>query len=364
MLPTLRTSALSKLIVSFENRILAALTKLKVFRLPPIQTTRLGLTEHQPESYWISFVIMIPMSGMPANPHGNRRLKADLLLLLTAVVWGSAFVAQRVAAENTSVFLFNGLRFLLGALVLLPFTLKHRQHKQSISTDRPIPGILVAGVLLFSASTLQQLGLRYTTAGNAGFISGLYVVFVPIFLALGGRRWLPLPIWLAALLAGLGLFLLSTGGHIRLALGDALELGGAILFTLHVIWIDRLAGRVEVLPLAIGQYLVTALLSLGIGLTFEASIAQTLQAAWLPILYTGCLSIGLGYTLQVVGQQVAPPADVSILLSMEAPFAAVFGWLLLDERLSAIQLVGCGLMLAGMLLAQITAGIRSRSGAD
>lgn len=295
---------------------------------------------------------MIPMSGTPASSHRNVRLRADLLLLLTSVVWGSAFVAQRVAAENTSVFLFNGLRFMLGALVLLPFALSQQPRIERSSAHKPFPSILLAGLLLFSAGTLQQLGLRYTTAGNAGFISGLYVVFVPIFLALGARRRLRLPVWLAALLAGLGLFLLSTGGQIRLARGDALELGGAILFAFHVIWIDRLAGKVKVLPLAIGQYLVTALLSLSIGLMLESGILQTIQAAWVPILYTGVFSIGLGYTLQVVGQQVAPPADASILLSMEAPFAAVFGWLLLGEHLSAIQLVGCGFMLAGMLLAQ------------
>ena len=302
------------------------------------------------------------MSGATTHADGTIRMKADLLLLLTAVVWGSAFVAQRVAAESTSVFVFNGLRFLLGALVLVPLVFRQPQRSRPSPSVRPIPTILITGLLLFSAGTLQQLGLRYTTAGNAGFISGLYVVFVPIFLALFGRHRLPMPVWLAALLAGLGLFLLSTGGQFRLARGDALELGGAFMFTFHVIWIDRLAGKVDVLRLAIGQYLVTALLSLSIGLALESGVLQTLQAAWVPIVYTGILSIGMGYTLQVVGQQVAPPTDASIILSMEAPFAAVFGWLLLDEQLTPIQLTGCGMMLAGMLLAQITAGIRSRSG--
>jgi drug/metabolite transporter (DMT)-like permease len=282
------------------------------------------------------------------------RFRADLLLLLTAVVWGSAFVAQRVAAESTSVFLFNGLRFLLGALVLLPFALRGRTSRELLFEPTPLSSILVAGLLLFGAGTLQQLGMRYTTAGNAGFITGLYVVFVPIFLALGGRKRLGLPVWLAAFLAALGLFLLSTGGQFRLALGDTLELGGAFLFSFHVIWIDRLAGKVEVLPLAIGQYVVTAALSLAIGLVLKESILEVVNAAWIPIVYTGVLSIGLGYTLQVVGQQVAPPADASILLSMEAPFAAIFGWLLLGETLTGVQLLGCGLMLMGMLLAQFS----------
>jgi drug/metabolite transporter (DMT)-like permease len=288
------------------------------------------------------------------------RFRADLLLLLTAVVWGSAFVAQRVAAESTSVFLFNGLRFLLGALVLLPFALRGRTSREPLFKRTPLSSILVAGLLLFGAGTLQQLGMRYTTAGNAGFITGLYVVFVPIFLALGGRKRLGLPVWLAAFLAALGLFLLSTGGQFRLALGDTLELGGAFLFSFHVIWIDRLAGKVEVLPLAIGQYVVTAALSLAIGLVLQESILEVVNAAWIPIVYTGVLSIGLGYTLQVVGQQVAPPADASILLSMEAPFAAIFGWLLLGETLTWVQLLGCGLMLMGMLLAQFSLIYRLR----
>ncbi len=292
------------------------------------------------------------MPGANTHAAGSRRIKADLLLLLTAVVWGSAFVAQRVAAEDTGIFIFNGLRFLVGALVLLPFALRRQLPRTSRTPFKPLPSILLAGLLLFASGTLQQFGLRYTTAGNAGFITGLYVVFVPLFLALGGRQRLRLPVWLAALLAGLGLFMLSTGGQFRLARGDALELGGAFFFTFHVIWIDYLVGKLPVLPLAIGQYLVTALLSLTIGLALEPGIRQTIQAAWVPILYTGVLSIGLGYTLQVIGQQVAPPADASILLSMEAPFAAVFGWLLLQERLTPLQITGCGLMLAGMLIAQ------------
>lgn len=283
------------------------------------------------------------------------RFRADLLLLITAVIWGSAFVAQRVAAESTSVFLFNALRFFAGALVLLPFALRSRARLTQPISSRTFLNIEIAGLLLFGAATLQQLGIRYTTAGNAGFITGLYVVFVPAILALGGRQRLGLPVWAAALLAALGLFMLSTGGRFRLALGDALELGGALLFALHVIWIDHLAGKVHYLLLAILQYMAVGALSLLIGIWIEPGILDVINAVWVPILYTGILSIGLGYTLQVVGQQVAPPTDASILLSMEAPFAAFFGWLWLDETLTGVQLLGCGLMLGGMLLAQVSA---------
>lgn len=294
------------------------------------------------------------VSGTQPDVSTNTRLKADATLLFVAALWGLAFVAQRTAAESSGVFLFNGLRFLLGVLFLLPFAWRDGSLRWVSNWWRPgLRGTLVAGLLLFAAGSLQQMGLRFTTAGNAGFITGLYVVFIPIFLALGGKQNLRPAIWGASLMAAAGLFLLSTGGQMRLALGDALELVGAVMFALHVIWIGRMVQRVQVLPLAIGQYLVVGLLSLAIGVFTETSLPSVVSNSWLAILYTGIFSIGLGYTFQAVGQRTAPPADAAILLSMEAPIAAIFGWLLLDERLIAIQLLGCGLLLAGMLLAQV-----------
>jgi drug/metabolite transporter (DMT)-like permease len=294
------------------------------------------------------------MSSALSSTARTARLKADLTLLLAATIWGTAFVAQRTAAQSSGVFLFNGLRFLLGALVLLPFVLREQRsqplHKIS---RRDQVGILVAGLLLFTAGSFQQMGLQYTTAGNAGFITGLYVVFIPIILAAGRRQHLGRYTWGASLLAALGLFLLSTSGQMRLAFGDALVLVSAVMFALHVIWIGHLVQRMDVLPLAAGQYLVTALVSLGIGALVESDLAAVITNAWLPILYTGIFSIGLGYTFQAIGQRLAPPADAAILLSMEAPIAAISGWLLLGESLAPIQLAGAGLMLAGMLLAQL-----------
>jgi drug/metabolite transporter (DMT)-like permease len=294
------------------------------------------------------------MAEVPLPTKHRERLKADLLLILTAGVWGAAFVAQRTAAQNTSVFLFNGLRFLLGALVLLPLAWRNGSLTSPVIKRRQaLIGILVAGLLIFTAATFQQMGLRYTTAGNAGFISGLYVVFIPVILAIGGRQRQRPAIWIAVLLATTGLFLLSTGGRLQLTLGDSLELVGSLVFAFHMIWIGQQVQRIPVLPLAIGQYLFTGLLSLGIGVFIEPGAALDLSDAWLSIFYTGIFSIGMGYTLQAIGQRIAPPTDAAILLSMEAPFAALSGWLILDERLSAIQMLGCGLMLTAMLLAQI-----------
>jgi drug/metabolite transporter (DMT)-like permease len=298
----------------------------------------------------------VPPTGSP--DHAQARLRADLTLLFVALVWGSAFIAQRVAALSMGVYLFNGLRFLLGALVLLPLALRSRG--AGVRTRGLLPGMLLAGLLLFGGSSLQQLGLRFTTAANAGFITGLYVVLVPLLLALVWRQPPRQAVWLAALLSAAGLFLLSTGGSFSLALGDALELAGAFLWAFHVLCIGWLVQRADVIHISVVQCALCGLLSLGMALAFESPSLIQVSGAWWTVLYTGLLSIGLAYTLQGVGQKVAPPADAAILLSLEAVFAAIAGWLFLDERLGAIQLVGCALMLGGMLLAQVPLFFKGR----
>lgn len=281
-----------------------------------------------------------------------QRAQADLLLLLVALIWGTAFVAQRVAALNMGAFQFNGLRFLLGGLVLLPFAWGRRD-KATPLTRLDVRDIAIAGMLLFGGASFQQVGLYHTTASNAGFITGLYVVLVPLMLSIGWRQRLRSAVWAAAGCAAVGLFLLSTGGRLRLAPGDGLELVCALIWGFHVIWLGRLVQRLDALRIAIGQSLVCGGLSLAWSALGEGAGLALVSAAWWAVLYTGVFSIGVGYTLQAVGQRVAPAADAAIILSLEAAFAALFGWLVLDERLSAIQLLGCGLMLAGMLLAQV-----------
>jgi drug/metabolite transporter (DMT)-like permease len=258
-------------------------------------------------------------------------------------------------------YLFNGTRFLIGGLVLLPLARRRLYNFKKV----PLPGIALAGAVLFAAAALQQLGLQYTTAGNAGFITGLYVVLVPLILAAGWRQQPSRMVWVAAGLAAAGLFLLSTAGQLRLAAGDALEFAGAILWAFHVILISRLVRRMEVLQLAIGQNIVCGLLNIMVVLVSGAEpVLSDLAGAGWAVLYTGVFSIGVGYTLQVFGQKVAPPADAAILLSMEAVFAALFGWALLGERLALVQLLGCGLMVTGMVLAQAdhVMGARGQNG--
>lgn len=284
----------------------------------------------------------------------RQRLQADMALLLVSLIWGSAFVAQRVAAGQLGTFLFNGMRFLLAVLVLAPFAWfgRRKQPFNSHLDRRNLIGVISAGLLLLGGAAFQQAGLQYTTAGNAGFITGLYVVFIPLILAIVWHKPPPPLIWLAAGLAALGLFLLTTAGQLRLNPGDVLELIGALLWAMHVILIGLLVRWVNFWQVSIGQYLVCGVLSLLVGIAIEFETLPALAPGWWAVVYTGVLSVGVGYTLQVAAQRYAPPADAAIILSSEAVFAAGFGWLILDERLTALQLVGCGIMLAGMLVAQ------------
>ncbi len=276
------------------------------------------------------------------------RLKADLLLLLTAVIWGTAFVAQRTAALQNSLFLFNGARFLLGALVLLPFSgLRWR------AGGRAWGVACAAGVLLFTAGTLQQLGMRYTTAGNAGFLTSLYVVLVPVLL-LAIWRQRPAPqAWAAVFLAAAGAYLLGTKGEgLVFQPGDALELAGAVFWALHVIILGKYAAGTEAVPFAAAQFAVCALLSLLVGWPVEGGDWRGLQPVLFSILYTGVLSVGLGYTLQVWAQRHTPPTEAALILSLEAVTAVAAGWFFLQETLTPLQGAGCALILMGVVIVQ------------
>jgi drug/metabolite transporter (DMT)-like permease len=276
------------------------------------------------------------------------RLRADLLLLLVAVIWGSAFAVQRVAVKDFDVFTFNGLRFLLAGVILLPLAL--RGERPPLDKKLWLAGL--AGVILFMAGGLQQAGLELTTAGNAGFITSLYVVFVPLILFIFWREKIGWVSWAAAGLAILGSLLLSTAGRLQMGWGDVLELLGAVLWALHVILVGKVVRRVGVLTLSAGQYLAAGVLNLVVSLVTGQSFGG-LVAGWWVIAYVGILSTTIGYTLQVLGQKYAPPADAAILLSMEAVFAALFGFLFLAETLQPLQIVGCVLILGAILLTQL-----------
>lgn len=289
-----------------------------------------------------------------------RTLKSDALLLLTATLWGFAFVAQRVGMDYVGPFTFNGVRFALGSLSLLPLIILTERNRDA-HRERILPkadkrtmliGGGLAGLVLFLGASLQQIGLAYTTAGKAGFITGLYVVLVPILGLFWGQR-VPGGTWVGAVLAAVGLYFLSVTEDFTLAPGDLLELIGAFFWAAHVLLLGWLSPQMDSLKLAVTQFAICSLLSLLTALFVEVvSLHGILQAA-LPILYGGLISVGVAYTLQVVAQRDANPAHAGILLSMETVFAALGGYLLLNETLSGRGLFGCTLMFSGMLSSQL-----------
>ena len=288
----------------------------------------------------------------------DASFRADVLCLVTALIWGLAFVAQRIGMDHMGPMGFNGIRFALGALALAPLAMRSMRYPPPApflaggNPGFPWLGGLIAGTVLFAGATLQQVGLKYTTAGKAGFITGLYVVLVPLLGFFLGQRPARGDV-VGAVAAAVGLYFLSVTETFTLAPGDGLELVGAFFWAGHVLVIGWLSPRTRALPLAMAQYVVCSVLSLACAVAFEEfSWAGIRGAAW-PILYGGLLSVGLAYTLQVVAQRDAKPTHAAILLSFETVFAALGGAVVLGESLGARGLFGCALMFAGMLASQL-----------
>lgn len=274
------------------------------------------------------------------------RWRADLILLLVSFLWGGAFVAQRLAGLSASVYFFNAARFALACLLLLPFIRLRSVERAAV------PWMLLAGVVLFLASALQQAGLKTTTAANAGFITSLYVVFVPLGLFLLWREQPSLLTLLALPLALGGAYLLSTGGHFQVQRGDVLELLGAFFWAFHVVLLGKMAYRYEVLSFSAGQLMVGAVLNLIAAVLWERWQVSALLP-WLgAVAYTAVFSLGIGYTLQIWAQRHTPPGDAALILSLEAVFAALAGWIFLGEALLPLQIVGALLILLAVLLSQ------------
>ncbi len=288
----------------------------------------------------------------------HRTARSDILLLITSAIWGFAFVAQRAGMNYIGPFLFNGIRFLLGAfalLVVIYLLFRWQQPGRSftayfLNRQYGIAGAL-AGLALTLGASFQQMGIVTTTAGKAGFITGLYVILVPLLGILLGKRSY-LEAWIGAILAVWGLYLLSVSEDWYLAPGDALVLISAIFWAIHVHIIDHFTSRMDSLPLAFYQFLICGVISLGIALVLEPIEGESIAQAWLPILYAGLFSTAIAYTLQVVAQKDAHHTHAAILLSLESVFAVIGGMWLLDETLTTRQWQGISLMFVGMLLSQ------------
>jgi drug/metabolite transporter (DMT)-like permease len=300
------------------------------------------------------------------TPATRRHLRANLLMLAAAMIWGSAFVAQRLSLDAVGPFLFTSVRFLLGALVVAALVVGRRRRSPAKSRDSdgdgafalfPLPNAallragVVLGLLLAVAISLQQIGLRYTKIANAGFISSLYVVIVPL-----AGVWLrdrtPPATWLGATLAALGLYLLSINEHLSVMRGDWYQLAGALVISAQVMLVGRYARRHDPLTLALVQFVACGLACGAAALALEPVRVADIVRAAPTIVYGGALSVGVGYTIQVVAQRDAAPAHAAVIFSLEGMFAALAGWLVLGETLTPRAVAGCALMLAGLVACQ------------
>ena len=290
-----------------------------------------------------------------------KKFRANLLLLLTAMIWGAAFVAQSVSMDYIGPFTFLCSRSILGGVVLLPVIALMDKKKDTDEKEEPanhkktlLMGGLACGAALFVASAFQQIGIQETTAGKAGFITAMYMVLVPIaglFLGkkTGGKVWGAV----AVALVGMYLLCFSGGGLGAINRGDLMEMVCALGFTVHILVIDHFSGRVDGVKMSCIQFFVCGVLAFFAMIIFEEPNVQDILAAWMPIVYAGLMSSGVGYTLQIVAQKDTDPTVASLLMSLESVFSLVFGWILLHEAMSARELIGCVLMFAAIVWVQL-----------
>lgn len=316
----------------------------------------------------------------------SKKLKGDLMLVLTAMVWGASFVAQKSGMELIGPFAFNGIRTVIGGIVLIPLIMvldrisaKKKAGTPSGAADTTdaapseadkkkerktlITGSICCGLVLLVAGMLQQIGMMYTTAGKAGFITALYVVLVPIFGRILGKKIRPL-IWLCVLASAFGLYLLcmpASGGLGHINKGDLIVLACAVCFAVHILIIDYFSPKVDGVRLSCMQFFVAGILCVILMFPLDPvlgydipSLSQLLDA-WLPIVYSGALSCGAGYTMQIVAQADTDPAVASMILCLESVFAVIAGMLILGESMSLRETFGCVIMFAAILAAQLPA---------
>jgi len=301
---------------------------------------------------------------------GQNKSKArrySLLLVLAAFIWGTAFVAQSMGMDHIGPCTFNATRSFIGSVALLPviwFFSRKKQPEQETDTQKKkfwlldkalLTGGAACGLMLSGGSLLQQMGLTSTSAGKAGFLTSLYIVIVPVLGVFLGRR-AGFKVWIGVVIALAGAYLLSgnvSGDGFSIALGDLLVIISAFFFSLHILVIDHFSPFVDGVMLSCVQFFVAGVVSLVFALIFEKPAFADLLPAWGPLLYTGVLSSGVAYTLQIVGQQNVDPTVASLLMSLESVFAALSGWAVLGQPLSARESVGCVLVFGAVVLAQL-----------
>lgn len=288
-------------------------------------------------------------------------LRQSLLLLFAATIWGTAFVAQSVGMEYVGPFTFTATRNFVGCIVLLPFIFfmdksGKREINKSINKKISKPlilGGLLTGIALCIASNLQQYGIMYTSVGKSGFITAMYIVLVPIFGIVIGRKQ-SLRMWIAILIAVAGLyFLCMTTGNYSIQIGDVLLLLCAVSFSIQILLVDHFSPLVNGVKLAWVQFFVCGVLSAVLMFIYEQPTISGIVSGWSSILYAGALSTGVAYTIQVIAQKGMNPAVASLIMSMESVISVIAGWLILNQKLSKRELIGCGLMFAAIILVQL-----------
>lgn len=290
----------------------------------------------------------------------KKNLRGALLLLLAAVIWGFAFVAQSVGMEKIGAFTFQASRMLLASLVLLPAAYvsgkmreKATGEKEPFLDKKTLTAGIICGVFLFGAASLQQIGIAYTTVGHAGFLTALYLLIVPMLGIFTGKK-VSARIWLCIALALAGLYLLfMTEEGFSMSPGDVLATLCAFVFALHIITVDKLAGALNGIKISFVQMTFAGLISLICALIFEDITLSGIAASWLPIAYAGVLSCGVAYTLQIAGQKYAEPAVASIVMSLESVFSVIAGALILLQIPSVQELAGCALMFTATVISQL-----------
>lgn len=293
--------------------------------------------------------------------------RGSLLLLLGAIIWGSAFVAQSMGMDHIKPFTFQFIRSLLGCLTLLPYLILNHQKKKrqgqeeanskAFSRKALYQGGILCGLVLFVANNLQQFGLLTATPGKAGFLTTLYIIVVPLYGLLLGQKVRPLML-LCVALAAVGLYLLSVTAELSIAPGDLLLIGCALVYAVQILLVDHYGVRTDGVALCALQFLVCGLLSGVCTFLFEQPRMHSILAAWGSLLYAGVLSSGVAYTLQILGQRTTPPAVASLLMSLEAVFAVLAGMLVLHQIPSQREIAGSALMFAAILIAQKAQGPR------
>lgn len=285
----------------------------------------------------------------------KTKIKSTILLFLTAIIWGFAFVAQRVGADFVGAFTFNGIRFFLGFLSLIPVILIFEKDKLNIESLKKtlLPGLL-AGVVLFIASTLQQYGVEITqSAGKAGFLTGLYTVLVPLIRFVMGKKT-SIFTFIGAVFAVVGLFMLCmTGNDISFGIGDVVLIIGAFFWAGHILVVDKYVNGISPLKFSLVQFFVCGLLSIIFALILEDISFVAVKSAGIPILYGGLMSVGVAYTCQILGQRDADPTFASIVFSTESVFSAIGGAIMLNEIMSGRGYLGCVLIFIGIVLSQL-----------